>query len=279
MLVLTHTLVSQICLENSHWSLSSFRRFTLTYQRIWKHKLDRAHSSPHNLVFTEILITSPKILPVAFCVILIDPNQVNSFELFANTSFHLRSKGWIFFLKSTKGNTYNLDDLEGEFLDFFDVTVPCVVCCLYISHICNHNPQLGHLGHSLSAFFSEFDSHKLRELVSKFSHDKWSNKPAPFVGETGLCLGQCCRLISPKPLSHFPRTAPQQWWRLRVSQAVWRGPYLAGVSCTGQGSIEALQSLPVLSTQHQSRPTSMEHPSALCGEEGREAGCTEWTKP
>lgn len=159
MLVLTHTLeekvpiVGQICLENSHRSPSSFGRYTLTYQKIWKDKLDRPHSSPYNLVFTEILITSPKILPVAFCVILTDPNQVNSFELFANTNFNLRSKGWIFFLKSTEGNTNYLGDLEGEFLDFFDATVPCVVCCLYISHICNHNPQLGHLGHSLSAFF------------------------------------------------------------------------------------------------------------------------------
>lgn len=64
-----------------------------------------------------------------------------------------------------------------------------------------------------------------------------------------------------------------------MSQAVWRGAYLAGVSRTGQGSVEALQSLPVLPTQHQSRPTCMEHPSALCGEEGREAGCTERTEP
>lgn len=102
MLALTHTLeekvpiVGQICLANSHWSSNSLGRYTLTYQRLWKDRLDRAHSSPYNLVFTKNLKTSPKILRVAFCVILIDLNQVNSFELFANTNFNLRSKCWIF---------------------------------------------------------------------------------------------------------------------------------------------------------------------------------------
>lgn len=55
--------------------------------------------------------------------------------------------------------------------------------------------------------------------------------------------------------------------------------YLQRLARIDQGIIQHLQPLPVLSAQHQPCPACVEHPSTLCGEEGKRAGCTVWLEP